>query len=112
FGLKVTGARVMQDDGYMRVHRPGTISRRTASFQFSVIERLEAMAKFRDISERAQNNSLTFAAKNLARWHAIAVVRYAETQLDNKNELQRIVTAIEEYGFRRHPEFRLFTKFM
>lgn len=112
FGLKVTGARVMQDDGYMRVHRPGTISRRTASFQFSVIERLEAMAKFRDISERAQNNSLTFAAKNLARWHAIAVVRYAETQLDNKNELQRIVTAIEEYGFRRHPEFRLFSKFM
>lgn len=104
--LQVTGPRNLGDDAYMRVHRGESVSRRPMSLQFSVIERLEAMARFREAAQRSDSTALIYAAKNFSRWHALALVRYANTQLNDQVQINIIRHYIADAGFQTYPEFK------
>ncbi|MGO1537187.1 MAG: glycosyltransferase family 2 protein [Yaniella sp.] len=104
FNLYVTGPRQLDDSAYMRIKRFNSISRRPADFDFNVTQRLDAMTRFRDLTRVYDSPQLAWGAKSMARWHAVAIVRYAESSA-GKEELPRIREAIRNADFADHPEF-------
>ncbi|WP_417235138.1 glycosyltransferase [Arthrobacter sp.] len=101
--IRVTAAVPMEDDAYLRVLRPESISRRDLTYEFSVQERLDVIATLRQVKSESGTKASRGAADYLATGQAQFIKRYLG---EHPDEHIRVEAEIVERGLSSEPALR------